>query len=126
MKRKRREWNLVNKLSTPKEGTKMLRCWHCSSLVACYQPFIFVFRIILHITRHINHLERLPHHEFCMNGKAGIFFGTVPFSEYLRFRMEEQEMKKIAEERRREKMEDRLARERVKKQIEADKIVRCP
>ena len=33
-------------------------------------------------------------------------------------------MKKIAEERRREKIEDRLARERVKKQIEADKIVR--
>ena len=37
--------------------------------------------------------------------------------------MEELEMKKIAEERRREKMEDRLARERVKKQIEADKLV---
>ena len=33
-------------------------------------------------------------------------------------------MKKIAEEKRREKIEDRLARERVKKQIEADKIVR--
>ena len=58
--------------------------------------------------------------------KQAYFFETMPPSEYLRFRMEEQEMKKIAEERRREKMEDRLARERVKKQIEADKIVRCP
>ncbi|CAL8080725.1 unnamed protein product [Orchesella dallaii] len=39
-------------------------------------------------------------------------------------RLQDQEMKEIAEARRREKLEDRLARERVKAQIEADKLAR--
>lgn len=37
---------------------------------------------------------------------------------------EEQEMKKLVEQRRREKQEDRIARDRVKQQIEADKAAR--
>ena len=36
----------------------------------------------------------------------------------------EKEMKLLAEERRREKMEDKLARQRVKEQIERDKLAR--
>lgn len=39
-------------------------------------------------------------------------------------RLQEQEMKDIAEARRKEKIEDRMARERVKAQIEADKLAR--
>jgi len=39
-------------------------------------------------------------------------------------RMEEAEMKQIAEQRRQEKLDDKRARDRVKAQIEADKIAR--
>ncbi|XP_058451710.1 UBX domain-containing protein 1 [Malaya genurostris] len=41
-----------------------------------------------------------------------------------RRKMEEQEMKKVMDQRRREKMEEKAARERVKAQIEADKAAR--
>lgn len=39
-------------------------------------------------------------------------------------RLEEEEMKKLVEQRKREKEEERLARERVKAQIEADRAAR--
>lgn len=39
-------------------------------------------------------------------------------------RVEEQEMKKIVEQRKREKQEDRLARDKIRAQIEADKAAR--
>lgn len=38
--------------------------------------------------------------------------------------MQEQEMKRLAEDRRREKLEDKLARQRVKEQIERDRQAR--
>lgn len=40
------------------------------------------------------------------------------------FRMKEDEMKKLVEQRKREKIEDQKARQRVKDQIEADKAAR--
>lgn len=42
----------------------------------------------------------------------------------LDFRMQENEMKRLAEERRKEKQEDKLARQRVKEQIERDRQAR--
>jgi hypothetical protein len=44
--------------------------------------------------------------------------------EFCNIRLEEDEMKKLVEQRKREKLEEKLARQRVKEQIEQDKIAR--
>lgn len=43
---------------------------------------------------------------------------------FVLFRMQEQEMKRLAEERKREKLEDKMARQKVKEQIERDRQAR--
>jgi hypothetical protein len=44
--------------------------------------------------------------------------------EFCNVRLEEDEMKKLVEQRKREKLEEKLARQRVREQIEQDKIAR--
>lgn len=43
---------------------------------------------------------------------------------FCNIRLEEDEMKKLVEQRKREKLEEKLARQRVREQIEQDKIAR--